>query len=89
MNKSEIMACIYKHVGRTDDIENLVELAEEIARMAAEEEREACKAACEACENGDPTDGHDGGVAACGRAIGERSNANSTAGFSPSGAMQS
>ena len=29
---------------------------------------------CEACENGDPTDGHDGGVSACVRAIGERSH---------------
>lgn len=34
----------------------------------------ACKAACEAQENGDPTDGFDGGVAACVRAIEMRSN---------------
>lgn len=43
--------------------------------VATNEEREACKAACEARENGDPTDGHDGGVAACVSAISERSNA--------------
>lgn len=42
MNKTEILACIYKHVGRTDDLENLSELADEIARTSAEEEREAC-----------------------------------------------
>ena len=47
MNKSEIVACIYKHVGRTADLENLSELAEEIAKIAAEEEREACAALCE------------------------------------------
>jgi hypothetical protein len=35
MNQSEIVACIFKHVGRTDDLENLAELAEEIAKMAA------------------------------------------------------
>lgn len=47
MNQSEIVACIYKHVGRTDDLGNLTELAEEIARFAAGEEREACAALCE------------------------------------------
>lgn len=46
MNKTEIVACIYKHVGRLGDLENLTELAEEIARMAAEEEREACAKVC-------------------------------------------
>lgn len=47
MNKSEIVACIYKHVGRTDDLQNLVKLAEEIAKMAADEEREACEMICQ------------------------------------------
>jgi hypothetical protein len=47
MNKSELVACIYKHVGRTDDMESLTDMAEEIARMAADEERDACAALCE------------------------------------------
>ncbi|OGO33087.1 MAG: hypothetical protein A2Z03_02145 [Chloroflexi bacterium RBG_16_56_8] len=42
MNKTELVACIYKHVGRTDDMENLTELSEEIARLSAKEEREKC-----------------------------------------------
>lgn len=46
MKKAEIIDLIYKHVGRSDDLENLIELADEIARVAAGEEREACKAEC-------------------------------------------
>lgn len=76
MNKTEIVACIYKHVGRTDGLENLTELAEEISRMAAEEEREACAKLCE--ENDARWDkiGGDGGASLeCAEAIRSRSNA--------------
>lgn len=48
MNRSELQSLIYKHVGRTDDLENLTDLAEDIARIAADEERDACAELCEA-----------------------------------------
>lgn len=46
MTKTEIVDLIYKHIGRSEDLESLTELGEEIARISAEEEREACKAEC-------------------------------------------
>lgn len=42
MNKSEIVACIYKHVGRTDDLKTLTGLAEEISQASADDERKEC-----------------------------------------------
>lgn len=47
MNQTEIVACIYKHVGRTNDLEIITKLAGEIANLAAASEREACAKVCE------------------------------------------
>ena|SRR3990172_55888 len=47
MNQTEIVACIYKHVGRTKDLEKYAKLAEEIAIMAAKEGREARANICD------------------------------------------
>ena len=73
MHKSEIVACIYKHVGRTDDLLTLVKLAEEIAKMAADEERQACAMICQ--ENSarwDKIGGDGGGSLECFDAIRRR-----------------
>lgn len=46
MNRTDIVACIHKHLGQPDDLENLIALADEIARIAAEAEREECARVC-------------------------------------------
>ncbi|MDO9007210.1 MAG: hypothetical protein Q7U80_03215 [Thiobacillus sp.] len=52
MDQAQIVACIYKHVGRTDDLETLIEMAEEIAKIAESDERDRCLRLAE-CRIGD------------------------------------
>jgi hypothetical protein len=67
MNNSDIVACIYKHIGGADDLENLTDMAKEIAMMSANEMREACARVCDdvasECDHWDEG-GQDGRTAA-------------------------